>query len=245
MTSSNGGIMRRIDPRSRERFEWTLFPLALIAYATGALALLALMAQAFTLPAAFGSTGAVLLDLHSTFELPATAGTHHYFGGAFIADGVTVTGTGARADISGINALSRVLLPLGPLLWSATICTTATAIGLTLARLRDHNTPRPASKPLQVAAIALGIGSTAAQIVSAVALTQIGRVAWDGRGGIDGFTATPDTLFDATPIAIAVALLAVVLVIRRSEPTPTPRTPRARPADSAAAAAHADAEATW
>ena len=84
MTSSNGGIMRRIDPRSRERFEWTLFPLALIAYATGALALLALMAQAFTLPAAFGSTGAVLLDLHSTFELPATAGTHHYFGGAFI-----------------------------------------------------------------------------------------------------------------------------------------------------------------
>lgn len=235
--------------RRGERFGWTLLPLSLIAYIAGGLLLLGAIAQAWFLLDSIGDTGPVTLPLYQSVELPGAAGTHHYFGSAYVADGATVVTRQLEGSVSGLDAGTRVLVKVGPLLWAATLCITATAIALTLARLRARETARPASRPLLVAAVALAVGSTVAQVVVAAAGIRVGAIRWDGPAGIDGFRALPDTVFDFTPLGIAVALLAVVLVIRRSEPAPPPftfrrRTPSAGD-DGARAAARADAESAW
>lgn len=201
---------------SRERFGWVLIPLALIAYGCAFFFALGAIVGGSLAVTSIGSTDPVTVSLHGQTELHQGPGTHAYSGGPYIADDTVVTATSATTEVSGVDAASRLALRLGPALWEATVAVVATALGVAISRIGGRE-PRPAARPVTVAAAALAVGSTVAQAVTAYGTTRLGHVAWIGLDGIDGFTAIPNTVFDLTPLAVAGALLAVVVVLRRNE----------------------------
>jgi hypothetical protein len=203
----------------RERFAWVLMPLALVAYGVALLSLLSALISAGAAIGAVSSDAPVPVTLHTETHLTAKPGTHSYSGGPYVPDGAQVLATSVITQVSGTDAPTRVALQLGLTLWSATAVLVASAIGLTLTRLRGHDAQQSASRPALVATIGLAVGSTVAQIVSAWANMRLGHVAWIGEHGLTAFTAIDDPAFDLTPLGAAAALLVVVLLVRRGEHT--------------------------
>lgn len=204
--------------RPRERFSGLLLPLALAAYGAALLALLGGFAGVLGAIAAASSDAPVRAALAVRTDLPAAPGTHEYSGGPYVADGAQVVVTGVDADVSGLDAVTRVALQLGPALSALTGALVLAAVGLGLARIRRRDAARPASRPLLVAAAALAIGTVVAQAITLGGRARLGHVSWIGPGGLDGFTGTVGATFDLTPLVGALGLLVVVLVLRRSEP---------------------------
>lgn len=160
---------------------------------------------------------AVPVELANAYPLPEPTGQNSYSGTPYIADGQGVTVTQTQASVTGLSALTIVMLALTPMVWNVTAALIAMFVARAAGSLRGTRAPGPfIVRMLHLAAAVLGVGSTLAQLVQATANLGLGHVAWSSPvlGDAGSFSAGATT-FSFLPLIATLGILATATGLNR------------------------------
>ncbi|HEY8319350.1 MAG TPA: hypothetical protein VIG76_11005 [Amnibacterium sp.] len=200
-----------------ERFAWSLVVLLVGASLYGLVAVITLVVQVIQL-IEWAQPGARIPFTEATSYVLPTNGMRNDYGGApFVRDGTPVTATQVSTTLDAVPAAERILLGLTPVLWTITALIVTALLAIAISRLLGGaGFGTGTSRPVILAAAALAIGSSVAQILQGVVALGMSGFTWAAPHSAssnlfrtDGFT------FEFTPLFAAAGLVAIALVLRR------------------------------
>lgn len=200
-----------------ERYRWAILVLLGFAVLYGLVAVVTLVGQVGHLVAWMQPDARVPLEFGTSYALPLDRGTHEYSGSAFVRDGTAIIATRVSTTLDGIPLGNRIALGAAPLLWTSTALVVTLLLALVLRRLfAGAAFGRDAARPVVLAALALAVGSTLAQVVEGASAIAFGAIAWPAPEGADPLLSRTDGFtFSFVPLLVACGLLVVALVLRR------------------------------
>ena len=200
-----------------ERYGWALRVLLVAAVLYGAVAIVTLVTQVVQLVAWVQPGARVPVEMGTVLVLPTNGGENHYSGAAFVQDGTALVATHVATTLNAVPLVDRILMGSVPILWTLTALAVTLLLGVAIRRLSAGTAyGSDSSRPVVLAALALAIGSSIAQIVDGATFIGFGGFDWGAPSSMSrAIDRTGGFTFEFAPLLAACGLLVVALVLRR------------------------------
>lgn len=204
-------------PAVPERYGWALRLLLAFGLLFGLLISIQLVIQLVHLFSWLQPGARIPITTRTAYALPTAPGSTSYSGVPFVQDGTRVIATEVTTTLNGVPLGNRIALAVAPLLWTTTGLLVTLLLGQVVWHLaRGASFGVRLSRPVVIAAAALAIGPSVAQVTQGASYLAFGRFAWPAPRGEDAsLLRAGGVTFDFAPLLLACGLLAVALILRR------------------------------